>query len=239
MSVHSSSKVYPDAGSALRGVVSDGMTLCCGGFGLCGVPEKLIAGLHDSGVRNLTVVSNNAGTDGEGLGILLASRQIRKMISSYVGENKEFERQYLAGELELEFNPQGTMAERVRAGGAGIYGFFTKVGAGTVVAEGKETRVVNGETYILETGIVADVSLVKAWKGDTEGNLIYRKTARNFNPMMATAGRVCVAEVEEIVPVGSMDPDHIHTPGVYVDRLIQGTYEKRIEQRTVRARETV
>ena len=233
----SSSKVYPDARSALEDILQDGLTLCCGGFGLCGVPEKLIGAVHDSGVRNLTVVSNNAGTDGQGLGLLLASRQIRKMISSYVGENREFERQYLAGELELEFNPQGTMAERVRAGGAGIYGFFTKVGAGTIVAEGKESRVVNGETYILETGIVADVSLVKAWKGDTEGNLIYRKTARNFNPNMATAGRVTVAEVEELVEAGALDPDAIHTPGIYVQRIIQGSpYERKIEKRTVRKR---
>jgi 3-oxoacid CoA-transferase subunit A len=232
-----SSKVYPDAASALRGIVKDGMSLCCGGFGLCGIPEKLIAALHDTGVRNLTVVSNNAGTDGEGLGVLLAARQIKKMISSYVGENKEFERQFLAGELELEFNPQGTMAERVRAGGAGIYGFFTKVGAGTVVAEGKETRVVDGETYILETGIVTDLSLVKAWKGDTEGNLIYRKTARNFNPNMATAGRITVAEVEQLVEPGVLDPDAIHTPGIFVQRIINGSpYQKKIEKRTVRAR---
>jgi 3-oxoacid CoA-transferase subunit A len=230
-------KEYPDAASALAGIVNDGMTLCCGGFGLCGVPETLLGALHESGVRNLTVVSNNAGTDGEGLGVLLAARQIRKMIASYVGENKEFERQYLAGELELEFNPQGTMAERVRAGGAGIYGFFTKVGAGTSVAEGKETRVVNGETYILETGIVADVSLVKAWKGDREGNLIYRKTARNFNPNMATAGRITVAEVEELVETGTLDPDGIHTPGIYVQRIIKGgPYRRKIEKRTVRRR---
>jgi 3-oxoacid CoA-transferase subunit A len=234
----SSSKVYPDAASALHGVVKDGMTLCCGGFGLCGVPDKLIGALHDSGVRDLTVVSNNAGTDGAGLGLLLKTRQIRKMISSYVGENKEFERQYLAGELELEFNPQGTLAERVRAGGAGIYAFFTKTGAGTMIAEGKEQRVVDGETYILETGIVADVSLVKAWKGDTEGNLIYRKTARNFNPNMATAGRITVAEVEELVEPGSLHPDAIHTPGIYVQRIINGSpYQKLIEKRTVRARE--
>jgi 3-oxoacid CoA-transferase subunit A len=237
MNVPSSSKVYPDAASALRGIVRDGMTLCCGGFGLCGVPDKLIMALHDTGVRGLTVVSNNAGTDGEGLGILLAARQIKKMISSYVGENKEFERQYLAGELELEFNPQGTMAERVRAGGAGIYGFYTKVGAGTLVAEGKETRVVDGETYILETGIVTDMSLVKAWKGDTEGNLIYRKTARNFNPNMATAGRVTVAEVEVLVGPGELDPDSIHTPGIYVQRIFNGSpYQKKIEKRTVRTR---
>jgi 3-oxoacid CoA-transferase subunit A len=233
----SSTKVYPDAASALSDILKDGLTLCCGGFGLCGVPEKLIAAVHASGVRNLTVVSNNAGTDGEGLGLLLVSRQIRKMIASYVGENKEFERQYLAGELELEFNPQGTMAERVRAGGAGIYAFFTKVGAGTLVAEGKETRIVDGEAYILEKGIVADVSLVKAWKGDTEGNLIYRKTARNFNPNMATAGRITVAEVEELVEPGALDPDAIHTPGIYVQRIIRGSpYHPKIEKRTVRRR---
>jgi len=232
-----SSKVYPDALSALRGVVKDGMTLMCGGFGLCGVPEKLISALHEMGVRNLTVVSNNAGVDGAGLGILLKSRQIRKMISSYVGENKEFERQYLAGELELEFNPQGTMAERIRAGGAGIYAFFTKTGAGTLVAEGKEQRVVDGETYVLETGLTADVSLVKAWKGDTEGNLIYRKTARNFNPNMATAGRVTVAEVETLVQEGELDPDQIHTPGIFVARIIDGSpYRKLIEKHTVRKR---
>ncbi len=237
MNISSSSKVYPDAASALAGILVDGMTLCCGGFGLCGVPDKLIAALRDSGVRDLTVVSNNAGTDGAGLGLLLKTRQIRKMISSYVGENKEFERQYLAGELELEFNPQGTLAERVRAGGAGIYAFFTKTGAGTLVAEGKESRVVDGETYILETGIVADVSLVKAWKGDTEGNLIYRKTARNFNPNMATAGRITVAEVEELVEPGVLDRDSIHTPGIYVSRIIDGgAYEKLIEKRTVRQR---
>jgi 3-oxoacid CoA-transferase subunit A len=230
-------KVYADAASALRDIVKDGMMLMCGGFGLCGIPERLIAALHDSGVKDLTVVSNNAGVDGAGLGLLLKSRQIRKMISSYVGENKEFERQYLAGELELEFNPQGTMAERIRAGGAGIYGFYTKTGAGTVVAEGKEQRVVNGETYILETGLVADVSLVKAWKGDTEGNLVYRKTARNFNPNMATAGRLTVAEVEILVEAGELDPDQIHTPGIFVKRLIDGSpYKKLIEKRTVRKR---
>jgi 3-oxoacid CoA-transferase subunit A len=232
-----SSKVYPDAASALQGVVKDGMTLMCGGFGLCGVPERLIAALHASGVKDLTVVSNNAGVDGAGLGVLLKSRQIRKMISSYVGENKEFERQYLAGELELEFNPQGTMAERVRAGGAGIYAFFTRTGAGTLVAEGKEQRVVDGETYILETGLTADVSLVKAWKGDTEGNLIYRKTARNFNPNMATAGRITVAEVEILVEAGELDPDQIHTPGIFVKRIIDGSpYHKLIEKHTVRKR---
>jgi 3-oxoacid CoA-transferase subunit A len=233
----SSSKVYPDAKSALGGILKDGITLMCGGFGLCGIPERLISALHDSGVKNLTVISNNAGVDGAGLGLLLQTRQIRKMISSYVGENKEFERQYLAKELELEFNPQGTMAERVRAGGAGIYAFFTKTGAGTVVAEGKETRVVNGETYVLETGLVADVSLVKAWKGDTEGNLIYRKTARNFNPNMATAGRITVAEVEELVEVGELDPDQVHTPGIFVTRIINGSpYKKLIEKHTVRKR---
>jgi 3-oxoacid CoA-transferase subunit A len=232
-----SKKVYADAASALKGVVKDGMTVMCGGFGVCGIPEKLISALRDSGVRDLTVVSNNAGIDGAGLGLLLESRQIRKMISSYVGENKEFERQYLAGELQLEFNPQGTLAERIRAGGAGIYGFFTKTGANTLVSEGKEQRVVEGETYVLETGIVADVALVKAWKGDGEGNLVYRKTARNFNPNMATAGRITVAEVEQLVEVGTLDPDQIHTPGIFVNRIILGTpYEKKIEKRTVRKR---
>jgi 3-oxoacid CoA-transferase subunit A len=231
----SSKKVYPDAGSALRGVLKDGMTLMCGGFGVCGIPENLIAALHASGVRDLTVISNNAGLDGVGLGLLLQARQIRKMISSYVGENKEFERQYLAGEIEIEFNPQGTLAERIRAGGAGIYAFFTKVGAGTLVAEGKETRTVDGDTYVLERGLVADVSLVKAWKGDTEGNLIYRKTARNFNPNMATAARVTVAEVEELVEPGVLDGDSIHTAGIFVQRIVQGTrYSKMIEKRTVR-----
>ncbi len=237
MSVKASSKVYPDAASALKGILKDGMTIMCGGFGLCGIPERLITALHDSGVRNLTVVSNNAGVDGAGLGLLLQSRQIRKMISSYVGENKEFERQYLAGELELEFNPQGTMAERIRAGGAGIYAFFTKTGAGTVVADGKEQRMVDGETYVLETGLIADLSLVKAWKGDSEGNLIYRKTARNFNPNMATAGRVTAAEVEILVEAGELDPDQIHTPGIYVQRIIRGApYQKLIEKRTLRSR---
>jgi 3-oxoacid CoA-transferase subunit A len=233
----SSTKVYPDARHALAGIVSDGMTIMSGGFGLCGIPENLILALRDSGVRQLTVISNNAGVDEFGLGLLLKTRQIRRMISSYVGENKEFERQYLAGELEIEFNPQGTLAERIRAGGAGIFGFYTRTGAGTQVAEGKEQRVVNGETYILETGLTADVSLVKAWKGDTEGNLVYRKTARNFNPMMATAGRVTVAEVEELVEAGTLDPDLIHTPGIFVQRLFKGTnYRKPIEQRTVRKR---
>jgi 3-oxoacid CoA-transferase subunit A len=232
-----STKVYASAKAALDGVLRDGITIMSGGFGLCGIPENLIDALRDSGVRGLTVVSNNAGVDEFGLGKLLKSRQIRKMISSYVGENKEFERQYLAGELELEFNPQGTLAERIRAGGAGIYGFYTKTGAGTLVAEGKETRVVNGETYVLELGLTADVSLVKAWKGDTEGNLVYRKTARNFNPMMASAAQVTVAEVEELVEAGTLDPDQIHTPGIFVQRIIQGrNYLKTIEHRTVRKR---
>jgi 3-oxoacid CoA-transferase subunit A len=231
----SSNKVFADAAAALQGVIKDGMTLMCGGFGVCGIPENLIDALHASGVRELTVVSNNAGLDGVGLGLLLQKRQIRKMISSYVGENKEFERQYLAGEVQIEFNPQGTLAERIRAGGAGIYGFFTKVGAGTLVAEGKETRVVDGESYVLETGLVADVSLVKAWKGDTEGNLVYRKTARNFNPNMATAAHLTVAEVEELVEPGSLEADGIHTPGIFVQRIIQGRgYSKMIEKRTVR-----
>src|ERR1700685_3837317 len=215
-------KVYASAGAALSGIVHDDMTIMSGGFGLCGIPERLIDALREAGVRRLTVISNNAGTDERGLGPLLRTRQIRKMVSSYVGENKEFERQYLAGELEVEFNPQGTMAERIRAGGAGIYAIYTRTGAGTQVSEGKETRVVNGETYVLETGLVADVSLVKAWRGDTEGNLIYRKTARNFNPNMATAARVTVAEVEELVEVGSLDADNIHTPGIFVQRIIQG-----------------
>src|SRR5271154_7379810 len=237
MIVKKHSKVYPDAAAALQGVVTDGMTLMCGGFGACGIPENLLDALHAMGVRELTVVSNNAGFDGVGLGLLLEARQIRKMISSYVGENKEFERQYLAGEVEIEFNPQGTMAERIRAGGAGIYGFFTKTGAGTQVAQGKETRTFDGETYVLEKGLVADVALVKAWKGDSEGNLIYRKTARNFNPNMATAARLTVAEVEELVEAGSLDGDNIHTPGIFVHRIIEGTiYSKLIEKRTVRKR---
>ena len=229
-------KVYSDAKAALAGLTFDDMTVMSGGFGLCGIPENLIKALRDSGVRGLTVISNNAGVDGFGLGQLLGTRQIKKMISSYVGENKEFERQFLARELELEFNPQGTLAERIRAGGAGIPGFYTATGVGTVVAEGKELKDFNGRTYVLETGLVADLSIVKAWKGDARGNLIFRKTARNFNPIMATAGRICVAEVEEIVPLGSLDPDHIHTPGIFVDRIVQGTFEKRIEQRTVRQR---
>ncbi|MGD1954026.1 MAG: CoA transferase subunit A [Sphingomonadales bacterium] len=231
-------KLYSDAVSALEGVTFDGMTVMAGGFGLCGIPENLIIALRDSGVQGITAISNNAGIDDFGLGLLLQTRQIKKMISSYVGENKEFERQYLADELELEFNPQGTLAERCRAGGAGIPGFYTKTGVGTLIAEGKDHKDFNGETYILETGLVADVALVKAWKGDAQGNLIYRKTARNFNPMMATAGKITIAEVEEIVPVGSLDPDNIHTPGIFVQRLIKGSHEKRIEQRTIRERET-
>jgi 3-oxoacid CoA-transferase subunit A len=231
--------IYPNAAAALEGLTFDGMTVMSGGFGLCGIPENLILALRDSGVKGISVISNNAGVDGFGLGLLLETKQIAKMISSYVGENKEFERQYLSGELQLEFNPQGTLAERIRAGGAGIPGFYTKTGVGTKIAEGKEHKDFDGETYILETGLKADVSLVKAWKADTAGNLIYRKTARNFNPMMATAGKICVAEVEEIVPVGSLDPDHIHTPGIYVKRLVQGSFEKRIEQRTVTKREAV
>ena len=228
-------KVFGNAVAALAGLARDGMTVMSGGFGLCGLPENLIVALRDSGAKNLTVISNNAGVDGFGLGLLLETRQIRKMVSSYVGENKEFERQYLAKELELEFNPQGTLAERIRAGGAGIYGFYTRTGAGTVVAEGKEQRDVNGELFVLETGLTADLSIVKAWKGDTEGNLVYRKTARNFNPMMATAGRITVAEVEELVEPGTLDPDQIHTPGIFVQRIIKGAdYQKRIEQRTVR-----
>ncbi len=230
-------KLYKDAATALDGLLFDGMTIMAGGFGLCGIPENLILALRDSGVKNLTVISNNAGVDGFGLGMLLNSRQVKKMISSYVGENKEFERQFLSGELELEFNPQGTLAERCRAGGAGIPGFYTKTGVGTVIADGKEHKVFDGETYILETGLVADLSIVKAWKADAEGNLVYRKTARNFNPMMASAGKVTVAEVEEIVPIGGIDPDHVHTPGIFVQRLIKGRHEKRIEQRTVRKRE--
>ena len=232
-------KVYRDAASALEGLLFDGMTVMSGGFGLCGIPENLILALRDSGVKGLTVISNNAGVDDFGLGLLLHTRQIRKMISSYVGENKEFERQYLSGELELEFNPQGTLAERIRAGGAGIPGFYTKTGVGTLVAEGKEHKAFNGETYIMETGLVADLSIVKAWKGDPYGNLVFRKTARNFNPMMATAGKVTVAEVEEMVGPGELDPDCIHTPGIFVQRIFQGqNYEKRIEQRTIRAKET-
>lgn len=232
-----SKKVYPDAVAALAGLLRDGMTIMSGGFGLCGIPENLILAIRESGVRDLTVISNNAGVDGFGLGILLETRQVRKMVSSYVGENKTFEKQYLAGELELEFNPQGTLAERIRAGGAGIPAFFTKTGVGTIVADGKEVREFDGEQYVMERGLVADLSIVKAWKGDTEGNLIYRMTARNFNPMMATAGKVTVAEVEELVEPGVLGADAIHTPGIFVQRILAGSnYEKRIEQRTTRAR---
>ena len=231
-------KLFPDAAAALDGLLRDGMTVCSGGFGLCGVPERLIDAIRDSGVTGLTVASNNAGIDGEGLGKLLRTRQIAKMISSYVGENKEFERQYLAGELEVEFCPQGTLAERCRAGGAGIPGFYTKTGVGTQVAEGKEVKSFDGEDYILERGIRADLSIIKGWRADESGNLVFRKTARNFNQPMATAGRICVAEVEEVVPVGSLDPDTIHLPGIYVKRMIVGApYEKRIEFRTTRQRE--
>ena len=233
------SKVYPSTEAALEGVLQDGMTIAAGGFGLCGIPELLIAAIHDNGVKELTIASNNAGVDGFGLGILLATRQVKKMISSYVGENAEFMRQYLSGELELEFNPQGTLAERMRAGGAGIPGFYTKTGLGTVIAEGKEVKTFDGQDYILERGIVADLAIVKAWKADTSGNLVFRKTARNFNAPAATCGKICVAEVEEIVPMGSIDPDHIHLPGIYVHRLVTGSHEKRIEQRTTRKKETV
>jgi 3-oxoacid CoA-transferase subunit A len=229
-------KLYPSAHEALVGLIADGQTLAVGGFGLCGIPEALIAALRDTGKKQLTVISNNAGVDGFGLGQLLSTRQIKKMISSYVGENKEFERQFLGGELELEFTPQGTLAEKLRAGGAGIPAFFTKTGVGTVVAEGKELRDFDGETYVMERALKADVSLVKAWKADASGNLVFRKTARNFNPMIAAAGKVCVAEVEELVPVGALDPDHIHTPGIYVDRIVvNASPEKRIEQRTTRS----
>jgi 3-oxoacid CoA-transferase subunit A len=233
---HATSKVYPSPAAALDGLTRDGITVAVGGFGLCGIPEQLIIALRDSGAKNLTAISNNAGVDNWGLGLLLQTRQIRKMVSSYVGENAEFERQFMSGELELEFNPQGTLAERMRAGGAGIAGFYTKTGVGTVVAEGKPTMEFDGETYVLERGIRADLALVKAWRADEAGNLVFRKTARNFNPMVAMCGRACVAEVEEIVPVGSLDPDNIHTPGIYVDRVVQTVSEKRIEQRTVRPR---
>ncbi len=230
-------KIYGSAAEALDGLLQDGMLIAAGGFGLCGIPELLIDGIVDSGVKDLTVASNNAGVDDFGLGKLLATRQIKKMMSSYVGENAEFMRQYLAGELELEFNPQGTLAERMRAGGAGIPGFYTKTGVGTVIAEGKDHKDFNGETYILEEGIFADISIVKAWKADETGNAIFRKTARNFNVPAATCGKVCIMEVEEIVTAGSLDPDHIHLPGIFVHRLIKGQHEKRIEQRTVRQRE--
>ena len=234
----SRNKLYPDAATALADVVADGQTLAVGGFGLCGIPEALIEALRDSGAKDLTAISNNAGVDGFGLGMLLATRQIRKMISSYVGENKEFERQFLAGELELEFNPQGTLAERLRAGGAGIPAFFTATGYGTVVADGKETREFDGRHYVLETALTADVALVKAWKADKVGNLVFRKTARNFNPACAMAGKVCIVEVEELVETGSIDPDQVHLPGIYVDRIVvNANPEKRIEQRTVRQQE--
>jgi len=230
-------KVYSDAHAALAGLIKDGMLICAGGFGLCGIPETLIMAIRDSGVKNLTIVSNNAGIDGAGLGLLLETRQVRKMISSYVGENKLFAQQFLAGQLEIEFNPQGTLAERIRAGGAGIPAFFTRTGAGTEIAKGKEERIFDGEHYIMERGIVADLSIVHAWMGDTEGNLVYRKTARNFNPMMATAGKVTVAEVERLVQPGDINPDHIITPGVYVTRIIHvPNAVKHIEQRTVRKR---
>ncbi len=230
-------KLYPDAAAALDGLLHDGMTICAGGFGLCGIPERLIDAIQASGVKDLTIASNNAGIDNEGLGKLLRSRQVRKMISSYVGENKEFERQYLSGELEVEFCPQGTLAERCRAGGAGIPGFYTKTGVGTQVAEGKEVKSFDGQDYILERGIRADLSIIKGWKADEAGNLIFRKTARNFNQPMATAGKVCVAEVEEIVPVGTLDPDHVHLPGIYVKRMIVGSpYDKKIEFTTTRPR---
>lgn len=230
-------KIYGSAAEALDGLLFDGMTIAAGGFGLCGIPELLLEAIKDSGAQDLTFASNNAGVDDFGIGILLQTKQVKKMISSYVGENAEFMRQYLAGELELEFNPQGTLAERMRAGGAGIPGFYTKTGVDTVIAEGKEHKDFNGETYILEEGIFADLAIVKAWKADDTGNLIFRKTARNFNVPAATCGKICIAEVEEIVPRGSMDPDAIHLPGIYVHRIIQGDHEKRIEQRTTRKKE--
>ncbi|MCF7200893.1 CoA transferase subunit A [Pseudomonas oligotrophica] len=229
-------KLYPNAAAALDGLVEDGMTVAVGGFGLCGIPETLIAALRDSGRKGLTAISNNAGVDGFGLGLLLETRQIRKMVSSYVGENKEFERQYLAGELELEFTPQGTLAEKLRAGGAGIPAFYTRTGYGTLVAEGKETRQFNGEWYVMEESLTADLALVKAWKADKAGNLLFRKTARNFNPLAAMAGKVCVVEVEEVVETGELDPDQIHLPGIYVQRIVHNPNpEKRIEKRTVRS----
>ena len=229
-------KVFPSAQAALDGVLFDGMTIAAGGFGLCGIPELLIVAIRDAGTRDLTIASNNAGVDNFGLGLLLATRQVKKMISSYVGENAEFMRQYLSGELELEFNPQGTLAERLRAGGAGIPGFYTRTGVGTVIAEGKEHKEFDGKTYILERGIVSDLAIVKAWRADPSGNLEFRKTSRNFNPPAATSGKICVAEVEEIVPIGTLDPDKIHLPGIYVHRLIAGVHEKRIENRTTRPR---
>jgi 3-oxoacid CoA-transferase subunit A len=227
-------KVYPSAKAALEGLLKDNMTIMSGGFGLCGIPENSIQELKNSGIKGLTIISNNCGIDEFGLGILLKDRQIKKMVSSYVGENKTFETQYLNKELEIEFNPQGTLAERIRAGGAGIPAFFTKTGVGTIVAEGKEVREFNGEKYVMETGLTADIAIVKAWKGDKDGNLVFRKTARNFNPMMATAGKVTIAEVEELVEVGQLDADNIHTPGIFVQRIFVGKHEKRIENRTVR-----
>jgi 3-oxoacid CoA-transferase subunit A len=230
-------KVFPNAKEALDGLLFDGMTVMSGGFGLCGIAENLILAMRDSGVKDITVISNNCGVDDFGLGLLLQTKQIKKMVSSYVGENAEFERQFLSGELELEFNPQGTLAERIRAGGAGIPAFYTKTGYGTMVAEGKETREFDGEMYVMESALHADLSIIKAWKGDRSGNLVFRKTARNFNPMMATAGKTCVVEVEELVEVGELDPNEIHTPAIYVNRIIQGTnYEKRIERLTTRPR---
>jgi len=233
-----SSKIYPDAASALAGLTTDGITVMSGGFGLCGIPENLITALRDSGAKNLTVIGNNVGCDEHGMWLVLANNQIKKVLASYVGENKILETRFMNGEVEIEFNPQGTLAERIRAGGAGIPAFYTRTGYGTAVAEGKETHQFNGEWYVMETGLTADIALVKAWKADPEGNLVYRKTARNFNPMMATAGRVTVAEVEELVPAGSLDPDQIHTPGIYVQRLVVGKdYVKHIERRTTRPRE--
>jgi 3-oxoacid CoA-transferase subunit A len=228
-------RIFPDATQALAGLLFDGITIAAGGFGLCGIPETLIGAIRDSGVKDLTVISNNAGVDDFGLGLLLRTRQVKRMISSYVGENKEFERQYLSGELELEFNPQGTLAERIRAGGAGIAGFYTRTGVGTMVAEGKEEKIFKGERYIFETGLTADLAIVKAWRGDSRGNLVYRKTARNFNPMVATCSRMTVAEVEQIVETGEIEPDQIHTPGIFVQRLVAASQnEKRIEKRILR-----
>ena len=232
-------KIYDNATAALDGLLFDGMLIAAGGFGLCGIPELLIAEIKARGTRNLVIASNNAGVDGFGLGQLLENRQVKKMISSYVGENAEFMRQFLAKELEVEFNPQGTLAERMRAGGAGIAGFYTRTGVGTVIADGKEVKTFDGKDYVLETGLVADLSIVKAWKADPSGNLVFRKTARNFNVPAATCGRICVAEVEEIVPLGSLDPDTIHLPGIYIHRVLQGAHEKRIEQRTIRTKEAI
>ena len=228
-------KIYKSSDKALEGLLFDGMVIAAGGFGLCGIPELLIEAIRKAGTKNLTVASNNAGVDDFGLGVLLQTRQVKKMISSYVGENDIFMKQYLGGELELEFNPQGTLAERMRAGGAGIPGFYTKTGVGTIIAEGKEHKDFDGETYILETGLKTDISIIKAWKADETGNLIYRKTSRNFNPAAATCGKVCIAEVEEIVPTGELNPDAIHTPGIYVHRLVKGNHQKRIEQKTIKA----